>query len=298
MCQDILTGHHSYVAVYSSQGDQIASASEDHTVRLRSVITGTCQHTLSGHLMTVVGIAYSPNGSLIATGSRDRTVRLWIVETGECKHILDHDALVEKVVFSPQGNILASVDENSIVRLWDVETGNYCHALAKHGDSDSIAFSPSSNFILSTLGEVGLWDAATGEYLWPSSNMTSTFAGDWKPSTAGWIASDMDSFATGGRDGSVRVWDVIKEGGQCRVRMRWRSTGHLNVEEACIQDVEGLSHLNKRLLEQRGALRIPEADNMVATMGSVVSKFMSSLTRKGQDLSASSDLLSGGSLEQ
>jgi hypothetical protein len=96
------------------------------------------------------------------------------------------------------------------------------------------------------------------------------------------MSPDIDSFITGSRDGSVRVWDVIEEGGQRRVQMRWRSTnGQLGVEGASIQSVRGLSDLNKKLLKQRGAkgdpnLRLREASKLVTSMASVVSKLKSS----------------------
>ncbi|KAF9345700.1 hypothetical protein BGX34_004539, partial [Mortierella sp. NVP85] len=83
-------------------------------------------------------------------------------------------------------------------------------------------------------------------------------------------------------DGSVRRWDVIKEGDQYRVHMRWRSTnGQLAVEGACVQDVRGLNELNRRLLKQRGAMGEPsvplrEAGKKVMTMASVISKLKSS----------------------
>jgi hypothetical protein len=76
--------------------------------------------------------------------------------------------------------------------------------------------------------------------------------------------------------------DAIKEGDQYRVHVRWRSTnGQLTVEDACVQDVQGLNDLKKRLLKQRGATgepsdRLRETSKKVMSMVSVVSNLKSS----------------------
>ena len=105
------------------------------------------------------------------------------------------------------------------------------------------------------------------------------------------MSPDDDSFIAGDGGGRVRRWDVIKEGDQYRVRMRWRSTnGHFALKGACVQDARGLNDFNKRLLKQRGAtgepnLRLREASTKVMTMASVVSKLKSSsLTTEAPNL--------------
>jgi len=93
-----------------------------------------------------------------------------------------------------------------------------------------------------------------------------------------------DAFITGDSGGSVRVWDVTKEGDQYlyRVCMRWTSAnGQLTVKDACVQDVRGLNDFNERLLKQHGAtgepgIRLREASKKVMRMASAVSKFKSS----------------------
>jgi hypothetical protein len=100
------------------------------------------------------------------------------------------------------------------------------------------------------------------------------------------MSSDVDSFITGDGGGSVKRWDVVKEGDRYLVNMRWRSAnGQLTVKDACVQDVQGLSDLNKRLLRQRGAMgepsvRLREASTKVMTMASVVSKLKSSYSNE------------------
>lgn len=75
--------------MYSPSGDQIASGSDDLTVRLWDAASGALRHTLEGHEDSVSSVAYSPSGDQIASGSKDETVRLWAVASGQCLAVIE-----------------------------------------------------------------------------------------------------------------------------------------------------------------------------------------------------------------
>ena len=60
------------------------SGSEDQTLRVWDLETGTCLRTLKGHTAGVRSVSVTPEGRRMVSGSRDRTVRVWDLETGAC----------------------------------------------------------------------------------------------------------------------------------------------------------------------------------------------------------------------
>ena len=75
----IVTGNSVNSVAFSPDGNTIASGSEDSTVLLFDVATGTYIHTLEGNLDSVNSVAFSPDGKTLASGSHDGTIRFWDV---------------------------------------------------------------------------------------------------------------------------------------------------------------------------------------------------------------------------
>jgi WD40 repeat protein len=92
---------------FSPDGQLVASASDDKTVRLWDAATGSCRNTLEGHSDEVIAVAFSPDGQLVVSASWDKTVRLWEAATGSCRSTLKgHSDRVTAVAFSPDGQFL------------------------------------------------------------------------------------------------------------------------------------------------------------------------------------------------
>jgi WD40 repeat protein len=108
---------------FSPDGQTLAGACMNQTVKLWDANTGSCKKILQGHTSSVKFVVFGCRGKLLASGSDDKTVRLWSVTDGKCLRTLEHDYNMWSVAFTDEGKTLATGCEDYKVHLWDVSTG-------------------------------------------------------------------------------------------------------------------------------------------------------------------------------
>ncbi|MFO0968312.1 MAG: protein kinase [Gemmataceae bacterium] len=106
----------------SPDGQTVAIATSDNSVRLMDLATSKETLVLKGHTRPPWGVSFSPDGKrLVTAGGSDGSVRLWDARTGE--EIMTFNnvcSVVRNVAFSPDGNkIVASSQIDDVVTVWD-----------------------------------------------------------------------------------------------------------------------------------------------------------------------------------
>jgi WD40 repeat protein/serine/threonine protein kinase len=190
---------------FSPDGQRLASANLDKTVKVWDATTGQEIHSLMSHTDFVHSVAFSPDGKRLASASEDGTVKVWDATTGQVLLTLEgHEGPVKGVAFSPDGKHLASAGRDRTVKLWDATTEKEARTLKGHTNMvRRVAFSPDGRHLASTSDDntVRVWDTASGKEILKLQGHTDVAFGVA-------FSPDGHQIVTGGFDGTVRVWDA------------------------------------------------------------------------------------------
>jgi WD40 repeat protein len=155
-----------WTAVYSPDGEWVASAGTDRSIRLWRATGREDALVLHGHTGKVSQLAFTTDGRRLGSVSDDGTVRIWQADPRVTRPVLrGHTSYVYPVAYSPDGQWIASGGWDGTVRLWDATTGEPCEPWPHPGIVRCLAYSPDGTWLV-TGGDhddrLRLWDVATG----------------------------------------------------------------------------------------------------------------------------------------
>ncbi|GMY22460.1 notchless protein homolog [Fagus crenata] len=116
-----MTGHQQLVnhVYFSPDGQWVASASFDKSVKLWNGSTGQFVAAFRGHVGPVYQISWSADSRLLLSGSKDSTLKVWDIRTQKLKQDLPgHADEVYAVDWSPDGEKVASGGKDRVLKLW------------------------------------------------------------------------------------------------------------------------------------------------------------------------------------
>lgn len=121
----VLSGHSEAVTAvaFRPDGEQLASASFDRSVRVWEADTGAVVCICRGHAGKVTTLAYRPDGAVLASAGLDHSIRLWNAGTGRRRGVVPtSERAVHALAFTRDGRHLLAAGESGVVEVFDVAT--------------------------------------------------------------------------------------------------------------------------------------------------------------------------------
>ncbi|MBF0565137.1 MAG: serine/threonine protein kinase [Nitrospirae bacterium] len=195
----------------------ISAGTEDKTVRVWDVASGTCIFVLEGHEDWVTAISIARDGKLALTSSNDGTLRAWDLKSGRCTGVFRAAGEpIRSVAVTPDGKYALTGGNDSFLRLWSVQDGKLLNLLQGHtGPVSAVAASANGLFFLSggTDGTLRLWNRVTGK-------CTGVLEGHSGAVTSLSISVSAPYALSGSDDKTICLWDVNS------VKLLKRFAGH------------------------------------------------------------------------
>ncbi|PPQ95352.1 LOW QUALITY PROTEIN: hypothetical protein CVT26_008197 [Gymnopilus dilepis] len=188
----------------SHDGQKVVSGSEDGTVGIWDVATGSEIRKLEGHLRGVHSVVISRDDRKVLSGAGDGIVRVWDVLLGSEEHRFEgHSDLVGSVDISDDGQWAVSGSRDKTVRVWNVGVGKLERIFRGHTKRvASVAISYDGKMVVSGSQDktARIWHVDTGVEGWKMTHRKSV----WSVA----ISHSGRKVASGSADRATRIWDV------------------------------------------------------------------------------------------
>lgn len=191
---------------------------DDGTAKSVNANNGQVERSYAGAKAPIVSAAISRNGNLVATGSADKSVRIYQASDAALVGAFQ-PGVVRSLQFHPNNTILSGAPDDKTVTFWSVayqpgnplppEFGKPTQSLAHPAGVNAFILNNDATQLLSACDDkkAKVWKVASDA---PVRNFQH-------PNLVDAIAYNKDGslLATGGHDGSIRIFDTVK-GNQVR----------------------------------------------------------------------------------
>lgn len=208
--------------VTSQDGNQLISASADHTLRVWTLGSGECVAVLHGHKDELTACSLTPDGKTVISTAIDATVKLWNLASRRCIATLENDGRwATTCTVTPDGRHLVVGSDDGAITLWDLASHRRIGTLTGHRDYVTACLvTPLGQLVTASRDkDVRVWDLDSGACLHtlarPVADSSPALRG---VEEQGWITAL--TLLPGGQqvlaamgDGLICRWDLAS--GQC-----------------------------------------------------------------------------------
>jgi eukaryotic-like serine/threonine-protein kinase len=188
---------------FSPQGNTVAAAIEDGSVRLWNIETKQVSKSFNAHRGIVWSVRFHPSRPIVATSGDDGFVKIWDGETFDLIHQWNAGSAVRGIAFSPDGNRIVAGDRGGNIRVYDIGSTKELETHSQSGSIFGIAYSSDGKLIATVASDkvVRVWDSTTFAE-------RQTLQGHSGPIYNVAFAPSGPLMATVGWGKNVRVWNV------------------------------------------------------------------------------------------
>ena len=146
--------------IWSPSGRQVASSSEDGTIKLWDLDGNKQGLRLVTSKNGIQALAWSPDGRRIASGDGPGRLRLWDVATHRLLwESFSHSSIIRDLSFHPSGRKLASASVDRTISVHDVADGQQTHTIMVPTPVHALTWNSDGDRLIS-----GNWDGTVRVY--------------------------------------------------------------------------------------------------------------------------------------
>ena len=200
-------GHEKRVVAVSASpdGEIIASAAWDRSVRLWDIQNGQLLHSFAAGGNRPSAVVFTKNGRRVAASNDLGEIREWDVITGERTRLLRAHAFpINALALSGDGRILASASVDMTIRLWQWPSAVEIALIELHDTAVlGLAMSQEGKLLASAGadGIIQLWSIPDGK---PLGSLKGHIGAVWSVR----FSPDGTKLYSAGRDEQIRIWDM------------------------------------------------------------------------------------------